>query len=550
MPPIQVRIGIAADGAAWCRIDDERPALFSSPSDLWREMGARQGEAVHLLPEGTEPTGESGLAAEAMAKQGRQAFLGGVLRADGFALAAPSRANAARSARVPGGGLILSTALAGEFAARLEGWRWDGFWSSDLAAVTHELCEPLCDGRILARRSADDPGEALRTDLLSPQRAGFRSYDPAAPTIVVLGACDASCLLYFDAFSRSRGVNLRFLRPSHPAADLGWLCAASAVVFVRGLAQGLESGVVDLMRAIGVPVYWFVDDDFPTLSAEYPSFAAYRPDRIASLSERISGIIVSTAPLGDALSRAIGFPADRIAVLGPRVSRYWPRPTRPAEGIGFIGGTFRGEALRRQVMPALAALGPLPRIVACDNLRPFLDGVEAAWEPFEPDFLTFLHRWQRRAPAVIVHPPGRTGNLPGKSDATILVAHMIGAVPVVPDETGYAAWGEAQGVVKVRGDGWTEALRHVLSPGVPEDMRGRLEAALAGEARASDDARPLLEAVGRPAPVGEGLFHERLNASLGSLVLAQAFVPARVRRNLKQRLRDSAVKRLGWLGLR
>lgn len=552
MPAIHIRL--EHDGGARCRIvdfdvDGDDGAVFeaATPSDLWQRLAAGAAGAIQLLPEGTRPIDGSSLAAEAMMTAGRAAAVGPVLRADGSEAPTPWRADAVRFARLAGGGLIVSATLAADLAVRLEGRRWDRFWPSDLAALVAELCEPLRWPGAVARRLQADQDEALRGDLLPPQRAGLAPHDGQAPTILVYGACDASCMLYFDAFARTAGVNLRVLRPSHPAADLGWLCAASAVVLVRGLAQALETGVVDLLRAAGVPLYWFVDDDFFALAGEYASFAPYRADRMADLAERIAGIIVSTAALRETLAGTIGFPAGRIAVLGPRPARCWPQPVRAADGIGFVAGTFRGEGLRDLVMPALSALSAPPRIVACDNLRPFLDGTQAEWEPFEPDFLTFLHRWQRRAPAVIVHPPGRTANLPAKSDATILVAHAIGAVPVVADEPGFAAWGEAQGVVKVAGRHWAEALRHALAPGTAEEMRARLDAVLAREPRFRDAAAPLLAAVGNPAPVGEALFHERLAAALGSPLLAPGTTAARVRRSLGQRLRDSAVKRLRWL---
>jgi hypothetical protein len=545
VPPIQVRL--ERDGAASCRTSNGAAFAAASPSALWQRLADGPAGAFHLLPEGTEPTGGSGSAAEAMMAAGCGAAVGPVLRAGGVEAPAPWRTDAVRSARMAGGGLIVSAGLSADLAARLVGRRWDRFWPSDLAALVAELCEPLRWPKAVARRLQGDPDEDLRGDLLPPWRAGLAPHDGVAPTLLVYGACDASSMLYFDAFARTAGVNLLFLRPSHPAADLGWLCAASAVVLVRGLAQALQTGMADLMRAVGVPVFWFVDDDFFALAREYPSFAPYKAERMADLTERIAGIIVPTAALRETLAGTIGFPSGRIAVLGPRPARCWPRPTRPAQGVGLIGGTFRGEGLRRLVVPALAASASPPRIVACDNLRPFLGGIQAEWEPYEPDFLTFLHRWQRRAPAVIAHPPGRTANLPAKSDATILVAHAIGTVPVVADEPGFSGWGEEQGVVRVAGRDWAEALRHAQRPDVAGEMRARLDAVLAAEARFSDDALTLLAAVAHPAPVADDLFHERLNAALGSPLLAPRVAEPRVRRSLAKRLRDSAVKRLGWL---
>lgn len=515
-----------------------------SPAQFWHEVSRSAGDtAVLLVPQGGETAPGAMVAAGQMREAGARAASGSLIDTGDDLLAAGGRPCAGRYSQALPGSLMVSARLAATLAQRLSARRWDRYWASDLAALVHELCEPLATGQVFARLGGALPVTAKT--LLPLSRAGFRPFDAKAPTVIVYGACDASTMLYLDAFSRCEGMNLRFLRPSSPTADLAWLTAASAVIMVRNIESHIRSGLAGLLRRLEIPVFWFVDDDFTVLAREgRPTFAFYDLPAFTEGVAQFSGLIASTAQLGEALTKTLGLDPRNVRILSPRVSPWWPTPPQKTWGVGIIGGTFRGEALRDELPGALADIGPAPRIVASDNLRPFLKGIAAQWEPFEPDFLTFLHRWQRQAPAVILHPPGRTSNLANKSIATILVAHSIGAVPIVADEPAYDGWGEAEGVLKLAPGAWGKALCRGLDPQEAMVLRDRLARALGGTSIGEPAADKLLALLGAPAPVMDDDWQDRLNAGLADRALASFAPPPALRLSIRRRIVNAVRRRL------
>jgi hypothetical protein len=524
-------------------------AKEKSPSDLWEELSTLPDVvAVLLAPAGATVLDGALRAHSAMKSANRSAAFGQLRSRLDETLAPPSRADFVRYGRSASGCLLVSLGLAAELSERLKSRVWDPYWASDLAAEVMELCEPLATGHIfLDLTDVTDRPEPIGM-LLPIRRAGSSAFIETAPTIVVYSACDASTLLYFDAFSRCDGLNLRFLRPSQPLTDLSWLCSASAVIFIRSLETHVLSGVFELLKILGIPVFWFVDDDFVALADEYASLDFYKSQALHAQIERLDGLLVSTPEMKKAMSRRFGRTAEKISVLPPRIAPSWPGPPDKRNGIAVIGGAFRGGSLRVHMPRALEGLGSSTRLMANDNLRPFLHGIAAEWEPFESDFLTFLHRWRRRAPAVVLHPAGKTENIANKSAATILVAHVLGAVPVVADEPAYKGWDETSGVLKLHDDDWIVPLQRALDPSRALEFHARLRQALTrkghfGAVTASD----LLVLLDEPKPVDDDTFHDRLNRGLsivGASVLKSEKKP---NPRLWSRLKKSFHKRIARL---
>lgn len=518
------------------------PAAPASPTVAWRALAeGASDDFVYVRPRHAQAGPTLCKVAADLAAGGGLAAVGSVRDANGRVQSTGARADAFRYAHSVPGSLIVSARLAGSIAARLVGRDWDDYWASDLAAAVAELCEPARLRDVFCQ--SDEPVPACT--LLPLTRAGTRPFDPDSPTVVVYGASEASALLYFDAFSRCAGLNLRFLRPSAPIADLPWQVAASAVIIVRNLEPHLKTGLLGVLNRVGVPVFWFVDDDFVSLAEDgYASFAFYRSPGFSEAMTLLDGVIASTPQLAASLRRRMP-ERPTVGVLPPRLATHWPIRTAPGTGIGLIGGAFRGGELQREFLPAVGELPPPVRIVASDNLRPFLGNLAVEWEPFEADFLTFLHRWFRLAPAILLHPPGRTRNLPNKSIATLIVAHALSAVPLVADEPAFEGWGEEQGVLRLEPGHWAAALRRGSDPEMAADLRRRLAVALGPAHLSPPGAGDLLSLLDFPPPVDALGMQERLIRALADPALTSGPAVVRAARPRKPRWRRiaGAIKR-------
>ena len=134
-------------------------------------------------------------------------------------------------------------------------------------------------------------------------------------------------------------------------------------------------------------------------------------------------------------------------------------------------------------------------------LRPALPRAEIIVVERERSFRQFIRAWRRFAPDLLLHPAGATSNAPFKCPTAAIVAGYLGAVPVVADEPAYHGWGEAEGVLRLGGDG--EGLAAAAAPARDSawraDMGARLAKALSARFGAESRVRRLIQ-LARPTP--------------------------------------------------
>lgn len=319
--------------------------------------------------------------------------------------------------------------------------------------------------------------------------------------IVFHGAHDASLSLYLDGLGGAVDVH----PPGDPARDMERLGRAGLVVHVRGFGRVVRSGLDAELARRGIPRAWFTDDDLTALRGDQPGFGFYGEDRVRRFAAGMAALIGTTpalcARLGAFHGRVLSWPCVLDPTLLPAPA---PRRAGPPR-LAVIGGGFRAPGLRDAVLPALDALPGHALFVAGELSRLV---PQAARMAFQSDFRAFVAHWRALAPDIVLHPPGRSANLPMKGPGALLAALYLGAVPVVADEPAFAGLGPAQGVERVPGDAaaWRAALLRLADPSVREAYRDRLlrhatvAFAPSGAAAALDGLRALARPPSPPAP--------------------------------------------------
>ena len=329
--------------------------------------------------------------------------------------------------------------------------------------------------------------------------------EPACPSfaprldgvdVLVLGQIEVSTSLYFDFLESAPGVTVAFRAFTSLAIDAPHLAGARLVVLVRTLHRFWDEGVVDFLRAAGVPFVWFTDDNFLALRAEHDAAAFYTPGRMRRALAGAQALWCSTERLAEAHRPLHG----DVQVWGPVLDPLLKAGPPPADGpltVVLPGGDFRasgldGEPLER--LSAMAAAEPI-RVVATAAagraVAAELDGADIVVLPLERSFRQFVRTWRGFGPDILLHPEGATANAPFKCPTAVIVAGYLGAAPVVSDEPAYEGWGENEGVLALGDDamGLIRAASGVRKPDWRADMDARLTRALArrfgGEGRAA-----------------------------------------------------------------
>ena len=383
------------------------------------------------------------------------------------------------SSPVPVGSVLFTREHFLKTAEKLSAPAWDSWWHFDLVrlgAATGFVC--LLD-RVVTRTDRALPSLTHAQRLAPLVRSVAGSSPGQEPVILVYGSMEASVSLYFEGLPPDLQRQIRFYAPCDPVSDLPHLAMASAIIIVRDFEHMVKNGLLEILAAMEVPLFWFTDDYLESLRPEYPAFCHYDSASMKAFLSRMRGVLVSTPPLVEIYGRqhdtVIHWPSVFDEMLaGPMSVETNP----PFFRVGAFGGSFRRDSLRQDVMPAIRSLPgeSAMRLYLRNDLARGMEAERIVPMPFDSSYRQFVFRWQRLGLHAVVHPFGRTRNIGNKSLGSILTARYLGAVPIVAAEGAQRELGERQGVLVV-GKGsspWREALQRVSDP----NERRRLFAAL------------------------------------------------------------------------
>jgi len=293
---------------------------------------------------------------------------------------------------------------------------------------------------------------------------------------------DAVTTLFFHHLS-ARYPQLEVERHGAPAA--GGLAAASAVIVSRGLFECAP--LIHAARALRVPLYYFLDDNFMVLREELgsaaPYLAPYSVDRVRQALQRFAGVLLASPPLVDY------FAAERLhgnlMLFPPTATPPLPRSAESGElmRLAFFGGQHLRQAFVEIVLPAVRRLAlrrPVSlQIVGLAQDLPESPGLAIRHWPYFGSYRDGIEALASAGVDVLLHPVVNAGiNNIYKNQHALITAHALGAVPVVSNRQPYdelrddgAAWLCDDSV-----ESWEAALIEAAEPGRRNAVRERLDA--------------------------------------------------------------------------
>lgn len=310
------------------------------------------------------------------------------------------------------------------------------------------------------------------------------SWAPRHLLVISLEPLDASTELFFGHLAQRLPETVRVIRYGHP--DLAAAMAgASVVVLVRGLFE--FGSIIPAARALGIPLYYFIDDNFMLLR-EQPGVWSALIERysIESVRDRLGafrGVMLSSV----ALIEYFGSERlhDRLVFFPPIEWRQVlsPSPTREGASIAFFGGRHLHDILLSCVVPAVRRLAteqPVTLIAAgVDQPIAPSPGLTVVYLPYDLSYARALRRLADAGVDVLVHPSAAgLRNNSYKNPHALISAHALGAVPIVSDRPPYDALRSAD-VTFLCSDSvesWYSALVQAIQPEHRSRIHQRLSA--------------------------------------------------------------------------
>lgn len=299
--------------------------------------------------------------------------------------------------------------------------------------------------------------------------------DQSIKRVVVLTMdCTASVTLYFNRILRDAKHTIKLCcTQTFLERDLA---LAEAIVIERNLIAAKK--IIDLADKIGVPCYYFVDDNFIELSEDYPDnpdFKLLASETTAENLEKFKGILLSTNSLVEYFAEQQLH--DNLILLEPSIDEknICMRPFKEQKKytIAFIGGAFRNKVLVDCVLPALCQLSKKIPIRFCypkdDNidLSKFAsDELEIISIPRNLSLNATLNRYKKYNIDIQIHCGEHIKNNIYKTKNALLNAVQLGAVLVTSacmpftkyngDENAYITCENTK-------DAWSHTLEKLLS---------------------------------------------------------------------------------------
>ena len=303
--------------------------------------------------------------------------------------------------------------------------------------------------------------------------------------VVSLQPMDASTSLFFGHLTRLMPESIRVVQYGKDDVARS-LAEAAAVVFVRGLFE--FSNLARCARALRVPLYYFIDDNFIVLREQGgiggQFVTRYLAADVREALRDFAGVLLATPALVSYFAEQqlhphlVLFPPVMDAETPPA-----PRADKPEVTVAFFGGQHLHRHLLDIVVPAVRRLAlqqPVRLLaVGLPESIPASAGLVVSQQPYDESYGRGLRALATEGVDVFVHPVARgMANNAFKNPHALISAHALGAVPVVSKAPPYDALGPA-GVALMCEDNeasWLNALTQTVTD---DSLRSRLGARLA-----------------------------------------------------------------------
>ncbi|MGF6769025.1 hypothetical protein P3T18_001495 [Paraburkholderia sp. GAS199] len=321
---------------------------------------------------------------------------------------------------------------------------------------------PMCE--VLAEDPSHGMSTRTITESVAKKHSLARGWPSAVPApdytepkegyilVVNLGG-NASTSLYFELLPQDVAKRVRVIS-YYSGFGVEELARATCVIFVRAISS--VQPWIDAAKAIGVPTYFFIDDNLPLLTetGEY-TFAGedYRLPAFRESVKQFEGVLVSSPKLEAYFEQQLLHPNVIVYPVACEDQRPfhvdYQIPKEPGEiTIAFAGGVHRTKGLWDAIIPALKRLASggvalnfvIPEThdsVYLDQLQGLPEGMRVTMLSFEVSYVFAMRRFARFSPDFVVHAPSTTLNNEFKTLHPLLTAKLLNAVPVMPGNAPY-----------------------------------------------------------------------------------------------------------------
>jgi glycosyltransferase involved in cell wall biosynthesis len=292
-----------------------------------------------------------------------------------------------------------------------------------------------------------------------------------AKILVLTGANDASVSLYFEYIPEIR-KNVRIVSPYY--FDLQELINASALIISRHLFLSETRRWVQAARQLGIPHYYYLDDNFTILKSELLEYKRYTIENLKKELVTYKGVLVSTQALADYFTEHNIHPSIYTFPPIAPPQRWLDSsliPKKPAKTIriGFLGGPHRHKEFRRDVLPAITRLAEEQalELVIGGDLKISTEQypqLRIYQYPFDLSYRLALGHMQSADIDILVHAGSITLNNPFKSLNVLLNAWVLKAFPILANQPPYEDVEKlGLGLVCKDSDEWYKNLCRVVS---------------------------------------------------------------------------------------
>lgn len=257
--------------------------------------------------------------------------------------------------------------------------------------------------------------------------------------LVVAADMSASTSLSFENLS-----NNFFYFSTFDTIDFSTVMNAQAVIIARDLFHPACAGLIQFLKTINIPIYYYLDDNFVVLRKDVKEVENFTPDYIKEQLKNFSAVLVSTPALQKFfVDEGIHHTVHVFPPILP--NREWfDYPTIPPKPsgtfrFGFLGGLHRYQNFVEYIQPALDQLATEQSIemVVVGDLPVSSKHFPVYRYPTDYSYKLTLGRLIASDVDVLIHPGSFTPNNPYKTLNVLINAWAIGAVPVIANQPPY-----------------------------------------------------------------------------------------------------------------